>query len=74
MSATASASPKAIWAVVEVVGARCSMQASSSTATSRCMSEFLVSVDSAFPVIDISTLPLEWMNGTIFSTSSVSPE
>ena len=74
ISDTASASPMAICAVVEVVGARCRMQASSSTLTSRCTSEFLASADSGLPVIEISLLPLEWMKGTIFRISSVSPE
>lgn len=64
----------AICAVVEVVGARCRMQASSSTLTSRWISEFFASADSGLPVIDTSLLPLEWMKGTIFRISSVSPE
>ena len=74
MSDTASASPMAICAVVEVVGARCRMQASSSTPTFRCTSELRASAESSLPVIEISRLPLEWMKGTIFRISSVSPE
>ncbi len=74
MSATASASPIAICAVVEEVGASLRMQASSFTPTSRWRSELRASVESAFPVMEISLLPFEWMNGTIFSISSVSPE
>jgi len=72
--ATAIASPMAICAVVEVVGARCRMQASWSTETSRWMSEWMASVEAGLPVIEISRLPLLWMKGTILSTSSVSPE
>ena len=74
ISDTASASPMAICAVVEVVGARCRMQASWSTETSRWMSEWMASVEAGLPVIEISRLPLLWMKGTILSTSSVSPE
>ena len=74
ISATAIASPMAICAVVEVVGARCRMQASWRTATSRCTSELRANVDSGLPVIEISLLPLVWMNGTILRISSVSPE
>ncbi len=74
MSDTASASPMAICAVVDDVGARCRMHASSSTRTFRCTSEFLARADSGFPVMEISRLPFEWMNGTIFRISSVSPE
>ena len=74
ISDTASASPMAICAVVDEVGARCRMQASSFTPTSRCTSEFLASAESGFPVIETILLPLEWMKGTILRISSVSPE
>ena len=50
------------------------MQASSSTPTFRCTSELRASAESSLPVIEISRLPLEWMKGTIFRISSVSPE
>ena len=74
MSDTASASPMAICAVVEEVGARCRMQASSRTPTSRWTSEFFARAESGWPVIEIRRLPFEWMKGTIFRISSVSPE
>ena len=73
-SATASASPIAIEAVVLEVGARCSGQASVGTLTSRCTSASRASVDRGRPVIATSGLPWRLSTGSRVRISSDSPE
>ena len=73
-SATASASPKANAAVVLLVGARPSGQASCGTATVRWMSAWRASVDSGRPVMPIKVMFLRLSAGRITAISSLSPE
>jgi hypothetical protein len=73
-SATASASPIASAAVVLLVGARSSGQASAGTLTSRCTSPSRASVEPGRPVIVTSLLPWRLSTGSSISSSSDSPE
>ena len=73
-SAIASASPSTSAAVVLVVGARPSGQASFVMLPSRCTSAWLASEEPGLPVSAISGMPWRLIIGRMNSTSSVSPE
>ena len=72
--AMASASPSTSAAVVLVVGARPSGQASQLMLPSRCTSACRASEEPGLPVIAISGIPSRLSVGRMNSTSSVSPE
>ena len=73
-SATASASPSTSAAVVLLVGARSSGQASAGTLASMCASAWRARVDCGRPVIAIKRLPWRASTGSRVTSSSVSPE
>ena len=72
--ATASASPKAMTAVVLEVGARPSGQASCETAAVRWMSACRAMVDSGWAVMQIRQMFLRFNAGRMAEISSLSPE
>ena len=73
MSAMASASPKARAAVVLEVGASPRGQASLFTPTFRTTSAFFARVESVLPTMAMSFAPIRRREGSMFSTSPVSP-
>ena len=74
ISATARASPMAICAIVELVGARFSGQASFSTPTFRKQVEYLANSDSGLPLMPIIGICMCSTMGMNRSSSSVCPE
>ena len=71
---TASASPSASAAVVLAVGDKPNGQASCDTSALKCTSDSLANVEFFAPVMLIIFAPRRLMVGTIFSSSSLSPE
>ena len=74
ISAMASASPMTSVAVVELVGARFSGQASFSTLTFRWQVEYLASSDSGLPLMAMMGISMWSTIGMNLSSSSVCPE